>query len=62
MSMRGSDFVFDSVHCMYYKCHQVNFKYSGSYIDSPGWTENKKVTVNRKNEDDKCFQYAATML
>ena len=62
MSMRGSDFVFDSVQRMYYKCHQVNFKYVGSYIDSSGWTENKKATVNRKNEDDKCFQYSATML
>ena len=25
-SMRGSDFIFDSVQLMYYKCHKVSFK------------------------------------
>ena len=25
-SMRGSDFIFDSVQFMYYKCHKVSFK------------------------------------
>ena len=24
--MRGSDFIFDSVQLMHYKCHKVNFK------------------------------------
>ena len=24
-------------------------------------TKNKKATINSKNEDDKCFQYAATV-
>ena len=33
-SIRGIDFIFDSVQLMYYKCHKVNFKRSGSYIDS----------------------------
>ena len=28
-SMRGSDFVFDSVQLMYFKCHKVNFKRGG---------------------------------
>ena len=28
-SMKGSDFTFDSVQLMYYKCHKVNFKRSG---------------------------------
>ena len=41
-SMRGSDFIFDSVQPMYYKCHKVNYKRSGSYIDSPNWIKNKK--------------------
>ena len=31
-SMRGSDFIFDSVQRLYYKCHKVNFKRGGSYI------------------------------
>ena len=29
---RGSDFIFDSVQLMYYKCHKVNFKHGGSYM------------------------------
>ena len=32
--MRGSDFVFDYVHLLYYKCHNINPN-RGSYIDSP---------------------------
>ena len=60
-SMRGSDFIFDSVQLMYWKCHKVNFKRSGSYIDSPDWIKKKKATINPKNTDDKCFQYAATV-
>ena len=59
--MRGSDYIFDSVRLMYYKCYNVNFKRGGSYIDSPDWIKNKKATTNQKNEGDKCFQYAATV-
>ena len=59
--MRGSDFLFDSVQLMKYKCHKVNFKRGGSYIDFQDWTKKKKSTINLKNTDDKCFQYAATV-
>ena len=41
-SMRGSDFIFDSVQLMYCKCHKVNFKRGGSYTDSPDWIKNKQ--------------------
>ena len=30
------------------------------YIDSPEWLKNKK-TINPKNNDDNCFQYALTV-
>ena len=30
-------------------------------IDSPEWLKNKKATINPKNNDDKCFQYALTV-
>ena len=30
--MKGSGFVFDYVHLLYYKCHKINFKQGGSYI------------------------------
>ena len=48
-AMRGSDFIFDSVQLMYYKCHKVNFRGGGSYIDSPDWIKKKKATINPKN-------------
>ena len=34
-SMRRSDFIFYSVQLMYCKCHKVNIRRAGSYIDSP---------------------------
>ena len=52
-SMRGSYFIFDSVHLMYYKCHKVNFRSVGSYINSPEWIKKKKG-ANLKNTDDEC--------
>ena len=60
-SMKGSDFVFNSVQLMYNKCHKVNFKHGGSYIDSPDQIKYKKATIYPKNEYNKCFQYAATV-
>ena len=59
-SMKGSEFIFDSVQLMYYKCHKVSFRRGGSYIDSPDQIKTKKPTINPKNKDDKYFQYAAT--
>ena len=60
-SMKGNDFIFDSVQLMYYKCYTVNLKRSSSYIDFPDWIKKKKVTINPKNTDNKCFQYTATV-
>ena len=51
-SMRRSDFIFNSVQLMYYKCYKINFKRGGSYVDSPDWIKKKK-TINPKNTDDK---------
>ena len=33
----------------------------GSYTDSPKWLKDKKSTINPKNNDYKCFQYALTL-
>ena len=60
-SIRGSEFVFDSVNSLYYKFHKISLSRGGSYIDSPKWLKNKKVTINPKNDDDKCFQYAVVV-
>ena len=59
-SMRGSEFVYDSVDVLYYNVNKVSLSRVGSYIDSPNWLKNKKATINPKNNDDKCFQYALT--
>ena len=42
--MRGIHFIFDSVQLIYYKCHKVNFRRCGLYIDSPDWIKKKKAT------------------
>ena len=34
-SSEGSEFVFDYVHLLYYKCHKINPNCDGSYMDSP---------------------------
>ena len=59
-SMRGSEFIFDSVDALYYDLHKISLNRRVSYIDSPEWLKNKKATINPKNNDDKCFQYALT--
>ena len=41
-SMKGSEFILDSVQLMYYKCHKVNYRRGGSYIDSPDWIKKWK--------------------
>ena len=35
--MKCSEFVFDYVNLLYYKCHKINLNCGGSYIDSPDW-------------------------
>ena len=59
-SMRGSEFVYDSVDVLCY-LNKVSLSRGGSYIDSPKWLKNKKATTNQKNNDGKYFQYALTV-
>ena len=47
--MKGSEFVFDYVYLLYYKCHQVNLNCGGSYIDSPEWVKNQNSS-NKSNQ------------
>ena len=56
--MCGSEFVFDGVNALYYDLNKISLNRGKSYIDSPESTKNKKATINPKNNDDKCFQYA----
>ena len=59
-SMKGSEFVFDFVDSLYYKLYKISLNRGGSYIDSAKWVKNKMATINPKNNDNKCFQYAIT--
>ena len=43
---------------LYHDLNKISLNRGKSYIDSPGWLKNKKATINPKNNDDKCFQYA----
>ena len=36
------EFNFDCVHLLYYKCHKINFKCDGSYINFTESIKNKK--------------------
>ena len=61
-SVRGSEFVYDSVDVLYYNFNKVSLSRGGSYIDSPKWLKNKKATINPQNKkDNRCFQYAVTV-
>ena len=61
-SMRGSEFIFDSVDLLYYDLQRISLKTGESYVDSPKWLKDKRAAINPKyKEDNKCFQYAITV-
>ena len=59
--MKGSKFAFDGVNSLCYDFNKTSINRGGSYIDFPQWLKNKKSTINPKNNNDKCFQYAVTL-
>ena len=60
--MKESEFIFDSVDLLYYNLQKTSLNRQGSsYIDSPEWLENKNATINPKNNENNCFQYALTV-
>ena len=42
-SIKGSEFVFDYVQLLYYKCHKIN-------PNSPDWIKSKKTKINPINK------------
>ena len=59
--MKGSEFVFDYVDLLCYKCHKISLNCGGSYIFSHDWIK-RKATINVINKKHKkCFQYAVTV-
>ena len=59
--MNGSDFIFNRINYLYYDLNRITISKGGSYIESPKWLKDKKCTINQKNTDNKCFQYATTL-
>ena len=49
--MKCGNFVFDSVHLLYYKWHIINMNLCRSYEHSPGCIKNKNMTVNPINKN-----------
>ena len=49
-SMRGNEFVCDSIDLLYCHLHKVSLKRGRSYVDSPKWLKNKRATINLKNK------------
>ena len=41
-SMKGKEFIFDSVNVLYYDLDEIGLNQAGSYIDSSEWLKNKK--------------------
>ena len=59
--MKGSDFIFNGINYLYYDLNKITISKGGSYIESPKWLKDKKCCINQKNNDNNCFQYAATL-
>ena len=59
--MKGSEFKFYGVNFLYYDFNKISINRGESYVDSPKWIKNKKSTINPKNNDHRCFQYALTL-
>ena len=58
--MKGSSYMFERIDLLEYH-HKISLNRGSSYINSPDWIKNKKVTINLQNtEDNNCFQYAIT--
>ena len=56
--MSGSEFVFDAVNLFYYHLNKISLNRGTSYIPTFKWLDNKKATINPKNDDNNCCIYS----
>ena len=57
--MRGSSSTFERIDLLEYHLHKISLNRGSSYIESPEWIKNKRVTINPKSrKDNNCFRYA----
>ena len=54
-SMQGSEFVFDYVSLLYYKCQKINPNCGGSYIESPDSIKSKNAMINPNYKKTQMF-------
>ena len=57
-ALRDSKFVFDKVLRTDISCHRLMLTRGSSFIKLPDWLAKKKVILNPKNLDEKCFKWA----
>ena len=53
--MKGSSYIFERVDLLEYNLHKISLNRGSSYIESPEWIKNKRVTNPKNNEDSNCF-------
>ena len=53
--MKGSSFTFERIDLLEYHLHKISLNRGSSYIESPEWIKNKRVTNPKNNEDSNCF-------
>ena len=58
--MKGTEFIFDQVDGLHYKCNGISLNRGGLYINSHDEIKCKKTIIKPKNSHYKCFQYAIT--
>ena len=46
--MKGNNFTFEHIDLWEYHLHKISLNRGSSYIDSPEWIKNKRVTINLK--------------
>ena len=59
--MKRSEFAFDSVDLLYYKLRKISLNHRITHRCCQ-MVKKKKATINTKNNDNKCFQRAITVL
>ena len=61
-SMKGSEFVYDYLHLLYYKYHKIDSNRGESYLNSPDWMKIKgNYKFHQQQINNKYYKYTATV-
>ena len=53
-----SGFTLDKIMHLFKNFHGLVLTHGSSYIELPGWIQNKKAVINLQNKDEECFKWA----